>query len=344
MRFGTYAPQNLDRTWLGPITARTALQASRNLPAVALLDAVGPAQLMARLRRAGDAPVLPPGGAPGLAIALGGVGLSLEDLVRLYAAIANGGTRSRSRTPPTRLRAPGRRPSSTRPPPGTSPTSSPARRRPRTARRAGSPSRPAPATATATPGRSASTAPYVIGVWFGRPDGAPVPGALGLEAAAPALFDAFARLSPETVPLPPPPASALTLTTAQLPAPLQRFRPRGATETGRRPRDRLPARRRPGRPRPRPRRRPAARDPPRRRRASVPLARRRHAAAGRPFRPAGRVADRTALASSTSPSSTQQDARRGPACSCSEARARRLLQRSERTQNALTRPEYAAAA
>ena len=37
---------------------------------------------------------------------------------------------------------------------------------------------------------------HVIGVWFGRPDGASVPGALGLEAAAPALFDAFARLSP----------------------------------------------------------------------------------------------------------------------------------------------------
>ncbi len=48
---------------------------------------------------------------------------------------------------------------------------------------------------------------YVIGVWFGRPDGASVPGALGMEAAAPALFDAFARLSPEPAPLPPPPPS-----------------------------------------------------------------------------------------------------------------------------------------
>ena len=53
MRFGAYAPQNLDRAFLGPISARTALQASRNLPAVALLDAVGPAQLMARLRPGG---------------------------------------------------------------------------------------------------------------------------------------------------------------------------------------------------------------------------------------------------------------------------------------------------
>ena len=52
MRFGAYAPQNLDRAFLGPISARTALQASRNLPAVALLDAVGPAQLLGAARAA----------------------------------------------------------------------------------------------------------------------------------------------------------------------------------------------------------------------------------------------------------------------------------------------------
>ena len=32
-----------------------------------------------------------------------------------------------------------------------------------------------------------------IGVWVGRPDGAPVPGLVGRTAAAPILFDAFAR-------------------------------------------------------------------------------------------------------------------------------------------------------
>ena len=35
---------------------------------------------------------------------------------------------------------------------------------------------------------------YTIGVWVGRPDGAPVPGLVGRAAAAPILFDAFARL------------------------------------------------------------------------------------------------------------------------------------------------------
>ncbi len=35
---------------------------------------------------------------------------------------------------------------------------------------------------------------HVIGVWVGRPDGAPVPGLIGIDAAAPILMDAFARL------------------------------------------------------------------------------------------------------------------------------------------------------
>ena len=48
---------------------------------LALLDAVGPARLMARMRSAGGAGVLPPGRAPGLAIGLGGIGLTLNDLV-----------------------------------------------------------------------------------------------------------------------------------------------------------------------------------------------------------------------------------------------------------------------
>ena len=177
MRFGIYAPQNLDRTWLGPITARMALQASRNLPAVALLDAVGPAQLFARLRRPASRPCCPPGGAPGLAIALGGVGLTLEDLVRLYAAIARGGEPSplvRTR-PDAAAGAPARRVLD----PVAAWYVADILRRHAAARRTApagrSPSRPARATATATPGRSASTARTSIGVWFGRPDGAAGP-------------------------------------------------------------------------------------------------------------------------------------------------------------------------
>ena len=65
-----------------------------------------------------------------------------------------------------------------------------------------------------------------IGVWVGRPDGAPVTGLAGRTAAAPILFDAFARLPQPLEALPPAPEGALIATTAKLPPPLQRFTPR----------------------------------------------------------------------------------------------------------------------
>ena len=68
----------------------------------------------------------------------------------------------------------------------------------------------------------------MIGVWLGRADGTPVPGAFGGDLAAPVLFEAFGRLKPETAPPPPPPAATLILGAAELPLPLRRFRPRDA--------------------------------------------------------------------------------------------------------------------
>src|SRR5690606_12524067 len=64
----------------------------------------------------------------------------------------------------------------------------------------------------------------VIGVWVGRPDGAPVPGMAGITAAAPVLFEAFDRLGPRKAPLPRAPAGALIASNTELPAPLRRFR------------------------------------------------------------------------------------------------------------------------
>ena len=66
-----------------------------------------------------------------------------------------------------------------------------------------------------------------IGVWVGRPDGAPVPGLTGRTAAAPILFDAFARSGKLPAALPAPPHGALFATNAKLPPPLRRFRPGG---------------------------------------------------------------------------------------------------------------------
>ena len=90
-RFGTYAPSNFDRGYQGTVPTRVALQMSLNIPAVALMEAVGPQRFFSRLEQAGIRPVLPRGEVPGLAVGLGGVGLRLSDLASLYAGLARGG-------------------------------------------------------------------------------------------------------------------------------------------------------------------------------------------------------------------------------------------------------------
>ena len=73
------------------MTARKALQQSLNLPAVALLADVGPDSFLARLHSAGAEIALPKDTPIGLAIGLGGLGVSLIDLTRLYVGLARGG-------------------------------------------------------------------------------------------------------------------------------------------------------------------------------------------------------------------------------------------------------------
>ncbi|HEX2255392.1 MAG TPA: hypothetical protein VHG92_01600 [Afifellaceae bacterium] len=63
---------------------------------------------------------------------------------------------------------------------------------------------------------------HVVGVWVGRPDGAPVAGLVGLDAAAPILLDAFARIGPAE-PLPPAPPGVVAASTSGLAPPLRRF-------------------------------------------------------------------------------------------------------------------------
>ena len=91
-RFDDYAPHNFDGGFDGDVTVRHALQASLNLPAVVVLQRIGPVAFVDRLRSAGlsllfaDATV-----APSLPVVLGGVGITLDDLVAGYAALADGG-------------------------------------------------------------------------------------------------------------------------------------------------------------------------------------------------------------------------------------------------------------
>jgi len=92
-RFGDYAPKDFDRDYRGTVTVRTALVESLNVPAVAVLERVGPMRFVADLRQAGARlSTRRLAGAPSLPVALGGVGIDLADLTMLYAGLAGGGT------------------------------------------------------------------------------------------------------------------------------------------------------------------------------------------------------------------------------------------------------------
>ena len=224
--FNGYAPQNFDGLFRGDLRVRTALQLSLNIPAVALTDALGPQHLIAGLHRAGAVPVVP-GGRPGLAVALGGVGVTLEDLIRLYAAIANGGTSVDLRW--NSLETPGVTPARVIGDVAAWEIADILLQVPRPAGVTGTGI--AYKTGTSYGNRDAWSIGFdgrhVVGVWMGRADGTPVPGAFGGELAAPVMFAAFERLKTRIDPITAPPPATLLLSTAQLPLPLRRFRPRG---------------------------------------------------------------------------------------------------------------------
>lgn len=223
--FGRYAPQNFDRRFRGTVTVRDALLSSLNIPVVRLTDAIGPARLIDTLDRAG-APLTVPGGKPGLAVALGGAGVSLTGLVQAYAGLAQGGKAVVLSPEPDASGPTGRRfmsdvaawqvgniLSQLPPPAGAA--------RGRIAYKTGTSYGHRDALAVGFDGR------HVGGVWMGRADGTPVPGAFGGDLAAPVLFELFDRAQAGGTPLPPPPPSTLILPTARLPELLRRFRPPG---------------------------------------------------------------------------------------------------------------------
>jgi len=224
VRYGAYAPENFDMTFQGTVSARRALQLSLNVPAVALLDKVGASRLTARLAQAGAPLVLPKSEAPGLAMALGGVGVKLSDLTMLYAGLARGGMTvllveraGEQSSAPLRLIDPVAAWYVGNVMVGTPPPESAAG------------GRIAYKTGTSYGYRDAWSVGFdgrrTIGVWVGRPDGAPVPGLIGRVAAAPILFDAFARSGQAPAALPAAPQGVVVAVNAKLPPPLQRFRP-----------------------------------------------------------------------------------------------------------------------
>ena len=186
-RFGGYAPENFDRGFAGSVTAAEALRRSLNLPAVALLDRVGPLRFAATLRFAGATLRLPHGADPALPLALGGDGITLRDAAALYAALATDGTGG-----PLRLLA-------GQPPPRPDFLAASAAHAV-----ADVLTRPLPEfgphgiawkTGTSWGGRDAWAfgfdSRHVVAVWIGRPDGTPLPGATGASLALPLLSRVF---------------------------------------------------------------------------------------------------------------------------------------------------------
>jgi penicillin-binding protein 1C len=230
--FGSYAPRNFDRGFQGTVSVRDALHMSLNVPAVSVLDRIGPVRLSATLKQGGAKLAWATKFAgPSLPMALGGVGISLEDMTTLYAAIANGGV---ARAP---LRYKDQQPGE--------------------AHRIFGPvaawylydilrGSPLPdgwamgrgidrgrevafKTGTSYGFRDAWTlgwsSAYTVGVWTGRADGSSRAGELGRHAAAPVMLKIFGLLPAERGGKLPP-ADAIQATNAEsLPPALQRFSP-----------------------------------------------------------------------------------------------------------------------
>lgn len=204
-RFASYQPENFDRMFRGDVRVAEALQHSLNVPAVLALDQVGPERFAATLALAGAPPRIT-GGAkrePGLALALGGAGMTARELAVLYAALGDSG-----RAKPlvwteadifaSRTRSGFRLMSSD------------------SASKILKILKETPAPAGRMPGRLTADAPqiafktgtsygfrdawaagvsgdYAIIVWVGRADGAPRPGETGRKAALPILFEVADR-------------------------------------------------------------------------------------------------------------------------------------------------------
>lgn len=222
--FFGYRPRNFDMTYQGDVSIRQALQLSLNVPAVRLLDAVGPSRMMMRFRRAEVRPDLPPNEAPGLAIGLGGLGINLKDLVQLYTALANRGKPMRLgdgiQDQPGQIEGePLLDPASTwqiadilsgvLPPAGAVQRG--------IAYKTGTSYGYRDAWSVGFDGR------YVLGVWVGRPDNGAVPGLTGYGTAAPILFEGFAKSGVAITLLPRAPAGAVRMAQSELPISQRRF-------------------------------------------------------------------------------------------------------------------------
>ena len=88
--FGAYSPENFDGRFTGPLSAKDALIRSRNIPALSVAGKLNKPSFYEFLHQSGISK-LAPEGHYGLGIVLGGAEVTMEELVTLYAALANKG-------------------------------------------------------------------------------------------------------------------------------------------------------------------------------------------------------------------------------------------------------------
>jgi len=229
--FGDYAPRDFSGDFQGSVTARDALRMSLNVPAVMVLDRVGPLAFTLALQNAGAHLAFPAHeDSPSLPVALGGLGISPADITMLYAGIAEAGQARALRVVEGTPDAPGHRLfgpiaayylrqilDGVSLPEGWAMGEGLHR-----ARTIGF------KTGTSYGFRDAWSVgfsnDYTVGVWVGRADGTPRSGRVGVDTAAPILLKVFGLLPADKREAPLPPTGAiLTESTDQLPPSLRVF-------------------------------------------------------------------------------------------------------------------------
>lgn len=195
--FSGYQPGNFQQSFHGPVSVSEALVKSLNVPAVEVLEQLGPARFVAMLRRGGLKLDFPRGAEPNLSVILGGAGVRLEDMVSAYSALARKGLAIAPRFLPGSPKQEFRM------------MSEGAAFIVRDILETGGPLDRAVEDRGAYRGIAWKTGTsfgfrdawaigvsnrYTIGVWVGRPDGTPNPGFFGANVAAPLLVDIFTAL------------------------------------------------------------------------------------------------------------------------------------------------------
>ncbi len=97
-----YTPENYDRTYHGPVSLRTALQRSYNIPAVWVMNEAGVKNVVNMAHRLGITSLTKD--YYGLSLTLGGGEVKLLDMAYVFATLANGGVMKGESVPPEQLR------------------------------------------------------------------------------------------------------------------------------------------------------------------------------------------------------------------------------------------------